>query len=484
MFRNILLRSGKEPHQLINPFVAHGTSNIGYYGGNVGNVLFADSVYKTLNTPKTNITVDKYLVERPGFANEDIDIINNQYDVFVAPYANLFREPWVKILERLNQVLPKFKIPIVMVSGGLQMKSDQKFEDLSQNLRDQVYQFGKTLLNSGASSIGVRGEKTKDFLVFLGLPESQIDIIGCPSMYYNGANLQIEKEKDSITKDSSIAMNVNFEAPEITDLLNYHFEYFSNFSYISQIHEEYTLILYGHPFFNHPHQGMVNNVNHPLYTANKIGFPIESQGWINYMKKQDFIFGTRLHGCVAGFLANKPTCIFRYDSRTSELINVHKFPFVEVDKNKPVFDADELYQKVDFSEFNKAVTGNFQNYLNFLEKNQLSHIYQTNNENEEYQRTLENAKYYEMVFPSIIKNPDVVRSGLAFLHNNNKDDFHRHPDEGIINGFKLQAKRDLGYHDFYVETRQQIRHLTDEVNMLKEELKSRQINSKKKGFWR
>lgn len=479
-YKRILLRSGKSPHEVINPFIAYGTSDIGYYGGNVGNVLFADSVYKTLNTPTSEIVVDGYSMERDGVDLNKIDYLNNEYDVFVAPFANLFRESWVNVFKKINPTIQKLKIPIVMVSGGLQMAQNQVFDDLSSDLKEQSYLFCKTILNSGAASIGVRGQKTKDFLVHIGIPQDLIDVIGCPSMYYNGKNLQITKDLKEINNDHSIAMNVNFEAPQISQLLNYHFEKYSNFSYISQIHEEFSLILYGHPFLNHPHQNMPDNVNHPIFKQNKIGFPIEAQGWINYMKTQNFVFGTRLHGCVAGFLANVPTCIFRYDSRTSELIDVHKFPFIEVDINKPVFDANELYQQVDFTDFNNNVDRNFDNYLKFLERNSLSHIYQKGNENYEYQKLLDETEFYNMIFPSIIQRPEVVRAGLAYLHGRNKEDFHRYHNEDIADVFKVTGRRDLSYHDFYVETRKQLRQMQQEVDSLKA---LSQITKRKK-FWK
>lgn len=56
----------------------------------------------------------------------------------------------------------------------------------------------------------------------------------------------------------------------------------------------------------------------------KIFFNVKE--WFDYMKGQDWVFGTRLHGAVAALLRNVPAIVICIDARTKELCDLMDFP--------------------------------------------------------------------------------------------------------------------------------------------------------------
>jgi len=61
-------------------------------GMNVGNLLFGQAVYRTLSVPGTDIVPNGYLTTRSGVEDKYIQRINDEFDGFVVPLANAFRQ--------------------------------------------------------------------------------------------------------------------------------------------------------------------------------------------------------------------------------------------------------------------------------------------------------------------------------------------------------------------------------------------------------
>lgn len=94
---NILMRAGRTPFESIDPITVIDKNLI---GNNSGNIIYAQSVYKTLSYPEINIDVNRYKVKI-----EDADTINEKYDAFVMPFANAFRSTFEKQLKFILSLL-------------------------------------------------------------------------------------------------------------------------------------------------------------------------------------------------------------------------------------------------------------------------------------------------------------------------------------------------------------------------------------------
>lgn len=198
--KRILIRSGKSPFDVVSPekVIQH---NI--IGTNAGNLIFSDAVHKMLYTEGAEITSNRFVVD-PSAA----DRINEEYDVFVVPLANAFRPSFERHLRTLTELIERLTIPVVVFGVGAQSGLDYNPERLAP-LERTVKRFAAAVLDR-SPSIGVRGEFTESYLNSLGFTD--VDVIGCPSMFLNGTDLWVEKKAERLDRDSKIAINASRSA--------------------------------------------------------------------------------------------------------------------------------------------------------------------------------------------------------------------------------------------------------------------------------
>lgn len=104
-------------------------------------------------------------------------------------------------------------------------------------------------------------------------------------------------------------------------------------------------------------------------------FPLDPRTWVDFLRNQEFVFGTRIHGSVAGILAGTPTFLLTHDSRTLELAEYHKIPHAGFKELAKDIDAADLYERADYSDFEAHVPEVLARYSSFLEKNGLRHSF-------------------------------------------------------------------------------------------------------------
>ncbi len=93
-------------------------------GGNVGNLVYAYSVFRTLMTEETTITPDYYRIH-PA----DAEQINKTYDMYIIPLADAFREDFVPSLRKYTQLIKKLTIPVVVIGVGLRAPFEPKLNE-------------------------------------------------------------------------------------------------------------------------------------------------------------------------------------------------------------------------------------------------------------------------------------------------------------------------------------------------------------------
>ena len=160
-------------------------------------------------------------------------------------------------------------------------------------------------------SIGVRGEQTRDYLNSLGFGDEHVKVIGCPSMFMYGPDLNVEKKVESLNVDSPIALNVSPYVPQMGPISLYAAEHFPNLVYMAQNIQTLELMLYGsYPKGKRMNamaaQGAPITLDHPLIRSDRVRFFLDPKTWFDHLAQYDFSFGTRIHGNIAALLAGTP----------------------------------------------------------------------------------------------------------------------------------------------------------------------------------
>ncbi len=363
--KNIYIRSGMSP---LDSFSATQILLNNSIGTNVGNLLYVYGILRTITKEDTTITANYYKVEV-----DKAEEINEKYDCFIIPLADAFREDFVGELRALTRLVKKLKIPCFIIGAGLRAPYEADLK-AGFSFDEDVKNFVSAVLEKSAM-VGVRGQITAEYLSHLGFREGIDHIaIGCPSMYSFGPELKIRDT--NITTDSIVCYNSSLTTPDnIHEFIDRTIREFPNYQFVPQVLKELRLIYTGVPFKS-KNPLYPSKITDEVYNGEHARFFINVPTWLNFMKKADLSFGSRLHGNIAATLAGTPSILFPKDSRVRELADYHHLtsvPYDQVDENTNIWD---LIEKVDFHQVSKYQKENFDRFIGFLEKNGIDHIYE------------------------------------------------------------------------------------------------------------
>lgn len=365
--KRILIRSGKSPFDVVSPekVIQH---NI--IGTNAGNLIFSDAVHKMLYTEGAEITSNRFVVD-PSAA----DRINEEYDVFVVPLANAFRPSFEKHLRTLTELIERLTIPVVVFGVGAQSGLDYNPERLAP-LERTVKRFAAAVLDR-SPSIGVRGEFTESYLNSLGFTD--VDVIGCPSMFLNGTDLWVEKKAERLDRDSKIAINASrsaLGAGDIGGIVQTNCERYPNLLYIAQELKDLELLYWGDASeWDGRYSPMPVHRTHPLFQQNRVRLYYDPVTWINTLSDYEFAFGTRIHGNIAALLAGTPSVVLCHDSRTLELCRYFDIPHRRISELDADVDPADLYAEADYDALVKGHRERFDRIVAFMDKHGLDHVF-------------------------------------------------------------------------------------------------------------
>ncbi len=337
-------------------------------GGNVGNLIYAYSIYRALMVDNTKIVPDYYRIN-----SKDADKINENFDCYVIPLADAFRKEFIPHLRKYTDLIKKLKIPVVVIGVGLRAPFEPKLDEGFPFDQD-VKEFVKAVL-AKSSIVGVRGEITATYLNRLGFREG-IDhtVIGCPSMYTFGKEIRIRET--TITKDSLVCFNSSLLSPEnVLNFINRSMEDYPNHYFIPQWLKEMRLVYLGSPSLDKHVNNYPAAMTHSVYANDRVRIFLNAPTWIEFMRQADLSFGARLHGNITATISGTPSLIIPKDARMRELAEYHKltsFWWNNITENTKL---EDIIEKSDFKSPEKAHSKNFDNYINFLNINHLSHIY-------------------------------------------------------------------------------------------------------------
>ena len=414
--KEILLRAGKSPFDVISPEKSLDYYPAGVFGKNVGNLVFGDAMHKILSVPDVNVVPNTFLSERVGINEAYYAQINDRFSHFVIPLANAFRTSFLDSLNRLSTTIEHLDIPVTVagvgVSGGAHSLG-RDLLDVPPELVDGVNRFMRAVLDRSAK-VGVRGENTYRFLRGLGYDDSQVEVIGCPSLFRNGLDLKIEKRLPKLTPSSNVNINISPYVPVMSRVARFHQRKYENLEYIAQDVETLRLLLWGVDPKEIVYPKMPIHSGHDFYQRDKISFFVDSRTWINHLAERDFSFGTRIHGNIASLVAGTPAYVLVHDTRTQELADYHQIPYTLVPDLPEQVDAARLYEQADYTGFNEGHRERYERFTGFLELNGLEHIFEPGKANPEYDQRLEDLEFPGAVH-RIPESTGQTQSRLAYL---------------------------------------------------------------------
>src|SRR4051794_18582736 len=162
----ILIRAHKHPFRVAS---AEETLQQNLIGGNVGNLVFSQSVCRLLSTAGTAIRTAS-LPRQP---------VPDGIDHLVLPMANAFRPGYADQLDRLTTIIRRAKVPVTVLGAGAQARLSGRRSG-AEVIDTSVQAFVAAALERGNGPIGVRGEFTGDYLRRLGFKDDEVAVIGCP----------------------------------------------------------------------------------------------------------------------------------------------------------------------------------------------------------------------------------------------------------------------------------------------------------------
>ncbi|MFT4109705.1 polysaccharide pyruvyl transferase family protein [Propionicimonas sp.] len=415
MTTRILIRSGRPPHRPVPLEAAHAYRGVGTFATNSGNLLFQDAIYRTLRTPDTELVVDSLSTERPGMDARHIERINDEFDVLVLSLANAFREDFLTPLGRLTDVVEKLRIRVVVTCVGAQLGLDGDPRTAGEAIDEATTRFVRAVLER-SESLAVRGELTRGYLEHLGFPGERLDVVGCPSLHLFEEGTTVTRPGTTLPPEARIALNLTPSVPFSDALLSANYDRYPNLTYVPQDNETLGLMLWGEEFDAPP--GMPGTLSQPAYRDDRMRFFVEPRPWLDYLSTRDFACGTRIHGNVAGLLAGIPAFQFAHDSRTLELAEFHRMPYLSTPTgpgrvDPELVDLAALYERTDLAAFNAAREPNRALWTAFLDRNGLPHL---DRPDADYERELDGLAYPAAGRPLTSATPEELAGRLRWLH--------------------------------------------------------------------
>lgn len=403
-----LVRSGKAPHHVVSHEGSLARNGWGVFGANVGNLLFTNSVFRAVNVEGATTVSDSLLTELSGRGESDehISRINSEFDRYVVPLANAFRPEFEGSLRRLTRAIQRMTIPVVVAGIGVQkLETVEGRLSAGSSVDETARAFVRAVLERSAT-IGVRGQRTFDYLMSLGFGESSVDIIGCPSLNLESAPAAIAPPS-SITAESPLAMNVTPSSARMGEIVAANATTYNNLVYIPQEAHELALILWGEQI-NSRDKRLPLSADHVLYRENRVRFFVDPDTWIDFLKTRDFAFGTRIHGTIAALAAGTPGMLLSHDARTLELAEYHRIPYKLVESAVSV-DAADLAEQADFTDFNEFRAEASRRFAAFFERNDVPHIMQPGNMNRAYDELLASTEFPGPAMPVTAENAPTAK---------------------------------------------------------------------------
>ena len=350
-----------------------GSENIMAYSDNIGNIVFLESIMRQTGA----IPISIY-----DFMNNPTDF---HFDILILSLAN-FISPVYTLPESFICALEETKIPIVIFSVGIQCNSLYDLENME--ISETALRILK-LSEKSNTTIGLRGEFTKKYLDKIGFYNTQV--IGCPSLFYE----KVIPKKVNISPQK-IIINGSFNGnwrERLKDLFYFGVKYNTDYLVQSEsrvLVDKYNIsddMIDGWHISEERKKYLKNRTyDYGYYLHDKIDidafrkwmvnnsfFYSDFDMWKNSMN-YDMSVGVRFHGSVMSTLNGVPSMVLRGDSRVEEFVLYHKLPNMDLNDFTDKLNPMDIYDMIDYKEYEYRYDDLRSNYISYLEKNKLKFI--------------------------------------------------------------------------------------------------------------
>lgn len=405
MTKRILMRLGKTPFELADPYR---TLDRNLLGTNSGNLIYGAAAHKLFSTEGTVVEANHYAIN-----GVMADRVNDEYDAFVLPLANCFRPDFEDQLRRTADFLERLRIPFLMLSGGAQLPLDGDTSSLKA-MEPTIKRFARAVLD-GSSALSVRGEMTADYLNSLGFKD--VVVVGCPSLALHGPGHSVDVP-GTLGRGAPIAYNLETKDPFAAALVADAEQHYRA-TYIPQEHGTLEMLLWSTDPYESNDPRLPLTRRHPQFAGERAEFFIDAHPWIARLSQMAFSFGARAHGNIAAALAGTPSVILAHDSRTLELARHHGIPHVVRGEGTMPSSVEQLYQQADFTEFNRGHAERFGILSDFIHDSGFRHIYDADQEHARlrYEQRIAELEPPRAVRPAWSEDPLRAHQRNAALHD-------------------------------------------------------------------
>jgi hypothetical protein len=292
-------------------------------GGNTGNLAFRYAVARHIRNPTFLSWQDS------------ISKVRSSGDVIVLPLANQLGRHTDLHLEA--ERLSAFKLPVVAIGLGAQSASIE--QDVT--LTDGTLHWLETLARLRPASkpnLGLRGEYTKAQVTRLGFGECAV-VMGCPSNFINlhqdvsglvSAGYEREPRRIAVNAGIPYISELGRLEANLADLVTgtdgaYIIQH--NLDMLRLSRQEFSLVQENRLelFRSYIQPGLSIDAFCTWCRDHAIAF-YDVRAWMEYVRRFDFVIGTRFHGAMLAIQAGVPAACIAHDSRTFELCKTTGVP--------------------------------------------------------------------------------------------------------------------------------------------------------------
>lgn len=339
-------------------------------GANTGNLAFCYAISKQLNNPP----VKPWSTSESGLFKKE--------NIAVLPLANQLGQH-VDMGWKLKY-LRKNESKLVGIGLGAQASADGQVV-VPPGTREWVQEIQDRSPTS-MPNISLRGEFTQSILKDMGMAEKTV-VLGCPTLFISPDFKLGETIFKKWKSNGGERIAITAGHPAWTHLCNIEkslIRIMGDGAYIAQSPKSMIDLGRGREFnkksidFDKIKNYLMPNVDEKEFIDWQLRHAVSffsAPVWMDYLKRFDFVVGTRIHGVMLALQSGIPAMCIVHDSRTRELCKTMRIPCVEAKTISSGFDKSELLKMFEFDpiSFDLNRLNLLKKYVQFLENNKINY---------------------------------------------------------------------------------------------------------------
>lgn len=365
-FQRDLIMWGSWPY--INDYSQMTTQQLdGPVGGNVGNLVFLNAIARQLDIQKG-----------PDWSHEP-----KGKGLAVIPCANQLGAH--TDMDFFGALVEKTERAVVAIGLGAQSRAFEEIPQITKGTLRWLKAVVEKAPNPGHPNISLRGPFTQKVMEHYGFGNAGV-VLGCPSLFTNGYRQLGRKIAKNFRKPKRVAIAAgNYHVPDLGKL---------EASLAKMAAETHGVYIVQHPmgmkkaarnevadmtpwerktFHNYALPDFSEEEEREwIHKYPRIFYNVDA--WLEELRHADFVVGPRIHGVVLGLQAGVPSVCLAIDSRTRELCETMKVPWVDARQFKDGLKLDDLERLFVFdpAEFDSNRQRLARIYIEFLENNYIA----------------------------------------------------------------------------------------------------------------